>query len=356
VTSAELRRGAMPPQRTTSARSARWPNGARGYVHRHSLPKPDEAAEKYSHGTVARYMLGKCRCFPCRLATSDAQAVREQAKRPPWYVAHVTARVDVKRQPDVNGNVPCRFCRVVRTAWGITRHENACKSNPNSGVQNGFYVTHRLTGERREPRYATATTARIERDRLNKRDRPKPPTEYVSAAKVRAHLKALQRQGVGVKSIGAVCGVAPSVLDRMARGMIKRTRRATEAKILGCDVTAAARGRAKIDGGPTWVLLDDLIARGFTRGWIARQLGSNTPALQLDRHSVYGDTAKKVRALHERLKGVAPPARTGRWAFTPPPSPPPTPQEQLAARLRTWDADEFSVRLDRFLRDREASL
>jgi hypothetical protein len=316
------------------------------YVHKHGMPAPDQASAKYPHGTKARYALAKCRCFKCKVAVSDYEHERNEAMRPPWRVHRVTPRVEVTRERDQAGNVLCRFCSAPRTLWGITRHENACKKNEHRGVKVGYIIVHRVTGKQSGPVYPAAAEARVKRDHLNRRHRPKPPAEYVSAAKVRAHLKRLQKQGIGVQSVRVACGVSSSVLDRMLRGMIKRTRRATEAKILAVDITAA-RGRAKIDGAQTWDLLDDLIARGFTRSWIARQLGQKGPGLQLKRHSVTGENARKVRELHKRLEGKYPPARVGRWAFTPPAPKPPTPQERLATRLRSWDADEFAVRFAR---------
>jgi|GEM_PF-1453678 len=293
------------------------------YVHEHGLPTPEEAAARYPHGTRARYYLGKCKCFPCRLANSDYETARAAARRGPWQKRRLHARLHGPLAVDATGAPMCRFCGAARTSYGITRHERACAQNPNRGFETGWVVEHRETGERRGPVYATNAEAAAARDRLNKRDRPKPPNQYVSASKARAHLRALAKLGVGVKSIGASCGVAPSVLDRIKRGMIKRTRRATEAKILATSVETAARGRAKIDGAPTWKLLDDLLRRGFTKTWVAQQLGGpQARSLQIKRDVVSGETARKVRELHARLAGQHPPARTGRWKFAPPPTKP----------------------------------
>lgn len=35
------------------------------------LPTPEEASARYAHGTYARYRLGKCRCFDCRVAVAN---------------------------------------------------------------------------------------------------------------------------------------------------------------------------------------------------------------------------------------------------------------------------------------------
>lgn len=59
---------------------------------------------------------------------------------------------------------------------------------------------------------------------------------------------------------------------------------------------------ALVDGAPTWQLLEQLLAAGHSRAWIARQLGSEatTPALQLRRERVLRSTATAVEQLARR--------------------------------------------------------
>jgi hypothetical protein len=270
------------------------------------MPTPEVAAAKYPHGTRARYFLGKCKCFKCKLANSEYATALSDAMRGPWQKQRLSPRVDAPRAA-AGGKILCRFCSAPRTNWGITRHEHACKSNPHRGFAVGWIVVHRKSGEQNGPVYGTNAEAVAARDRLNKRDRPKPPNQYVPATKARKHLKALQKQGVGVKSIGRACGVAPSVLHRIFHGMIRRTRRSTEAKILAATVASAARGKAKIDGRETWAMLDKLVgSKLYTKRWIAKQLGQKTPALQMGkgphgRAFVYASKAKAVKALYDGL-------------------------------------------------------
>jgi hypothetical protein len=286
----------------------------KGYVHKHgTMPTPEEAAERYAHGTPARYHLGKCRCFPCRLQTANYQTTLLQARRGPWIAQRLTARVDVPRSLDAEGNTTCRFCGATRTAWGITRHEHACASNPNRHSPVGWIVVNGKTGERHRPVFASSREAWAERDRLNKRDRPKPPNEMVSAAKVRKHLRRLQANGLGCKAISKACGVAYSSLQRLIRGMIRRTRRATEARILAVQLSESRLIGRDIPGGPTWKMIDALVAVGYRKGWIAQQLGSKTKALQMGRCNgrsvVRADKARAAKALYERLWKVNPKLR-----------------------------------------------
>lgn len=65
----------------------------------------------------------------------------------------------------------------------------------------------------------------------------------------------------------------------------------------------AAYGRPStslIDSGPTWRLIHGMIARGYTRTWIAGQLGATTPALQLGRTRVTRRQADAVRRVAEQ--------------------------------------------------------
>lgn len=284
--------------------------------HKHALPTPEQAVAKYEHGTRARYTLGKCRCFRCKLANADAETARQAARRGPWTVTHTTKKT-----------------------W-IVHHRD---SSPANGIT-----------------FTTVVAARAERERLNKRDRAKPPTALVSTRKARAHLKQLSHHGIGLRTVASKCGIKRSVLQRLIAGDIKRTRRATEAKILAVTTTNAPAGNAKIDGRKTWALLDTLLASGlYTKGWIAMQLGTKTPTLQLGsgkngRRFVLGRTAQRVKALYDRLWLTDPELRM----FVDPDAERSAQQRaqhaanggraRLRAALASWDYDDLTTRLSRF--------
>jgi hypothetical protein len=127
---------------------------------------------------------------------------------------------------------------------------------------------------------------------------------------------------VGHKTVAEVSGVAHGTIAKLIYGDYKRGSRPsrrirpeTERRILAVTLADAAPA-AKIPAGPTWALLDDLIARGFTKGWLAVQLGATAkvPALQISRDRVRTTTARAVYALHRRLEGVAAPPRRTRWS------------------------------------------
>lgn len=89
-------------------------------------------------------------------------------------------------------------------------------------------------------------------------------------------------------------------------------RPATLAAILAVELEDA-RGAQKVPAGPTWALINELLVAGYTRSYLARQLGAKTPALQLGRERVRASTARAVEELHARLIRVPPPrSRRGR--------------------------------------------
>ena len=125
----------------------------------------------------------------------------------------------------------------------------------------------------------------------------------VPAEKARAHLKALSAQGVGRRSVGAACDVADTVLADIISGRKTNIRASTERAILKVTQAAAGDG-ARVPGKATWKMLDQLIADGYTRAYLAAKLGSKAkvPALQLKRDFVTVRSAYLVERLFEKLK------------------------------------------------------
>lgn len=375
---------------TERARSASAPLPAKyrgrprkgGYVHKHDLPTREEAAQKYPHGTVARYILARCRCLPCASIHSQAQMVAYDAKHGPWTVQRVGKSYrDVERERGAGGGRLCRYCNAERRPTGISRHEFFCAKNPSRGepaaraTPKSFVVAHRRTNEPVGPIYATRIEAEAARDRLNRRDRQKLPTDLVSAARVQAHIVRLRDGGMGMLSIHRESGVSASVLDRLMRGMILRTRRGTEAKILAVQLTEYRLVGRDIPAGPTLKMIAALVAVGYRKGWIARECGARAGGLQIGRGIKYGrlclraDKVRAVKALFsrlwmidERLRDHVDPeaaerrreeaeqrrelARRGAHPIIP------GAKERLARALASWDADEFAVRVDRFRLER----
>lgn len=122
----------------------------------------------------------------------------------------------------------------------------------------------------------------------------------VSAERSRAHMQRLSAEGVGRRQVGDVTGVADSILAGIVTGKRTHCRAHTERLILAVTPAAMADG-ALIDAAPTWKLLDELIADGYTKRALALQLGNQSPALQLRRSQVTLRNAYDVKLLYERL-------------------------------------------------------
>lgn len=160
----------------------------------------------------------------------------------------------------------------------------------------------RSRGCRCEPcRDANRVYAR-DRDRATRRPDVVVTPAYVDASEAADHLRWLRSQGVGLRTVSARSGVSRSTLHQLAGGTRARATEATIDRILAVG-RHAAHGAALVEAKETWRLLDDLLAHGFTRTFLARSLGSaaTNPALQISRDRVTAENARKVKDLHRRL-------------------------------------------------------
>lgn len=125
----------------------------------------------------------------------------------------------------------------------------------------------------------------------------------VSAEPARAHLAELSRLGVGRRAVQAAADLSGSVLLAIIHGHKTQIRMRTERAILAV-TTACASDHALIDAGPTWLLIDELLHLGYSKAFLAGQLGYANPALQFNRQQVTVRNAYEVQRLHERLRHV----------------------------------------------------
>ncbi len=145
---------------------------------------------------------------------------------------------------------------------------------------------------------------------------------YVPAGPARRHLAELREQGVGLKTVSRLSGASHGALSKIVYGdpgrgqaPSRRVRPQTLAAILAVRLDQAQGGQ-KVPAGPTWALLEELLAAGYTKMFLARALGSTAanPALQVSRDRVRASTARAVEALHARLVHQQPPPRRSRWS------------------------------------------
>ncbi len=166
------------------------------------------------------------------------------------------------------------------------------------------YVTERC---RCEP----CTIANRDYERARKQ-RVEPP--YVGADRARKHLCYLAAHGVGLKSVALISGVSHGSLAKLVHGdhrrrmpPSKRIRRETERKILAVTIDQAPGGTRE-PAGPTWEIVDELVARGWMAAEIGRHVnGPTAQSLQLGRELVTRENARIIRSL---LDEPVPPRRS----------------------------------------------
>jgi hypothetical protein len=190
-----------------------------------------------------------------------------------------------------------------------------------------------------------------------------PP--FVSATQAREHLAWLAGQGVGRKQVAKVSGVSGGALHKLIYGDAsrgsppsRRIRVETHDAIMAVTPANIAPGATTvIPAGPSWVLLDEMIAAGVPRSAIAGALGHTSIGLQISRTTVSPVNRDKIRALHARwLTGDWLPVRRdsygNRRPCPPPPRPAPTPAERATAYADRTElfgalADALEARLER---------
>lgn len=222
----------------------------------------EEAARKYPHGSRGRYKLGKCRCARCKRANSDYQHEKAERRRKPYRLRHIPS----------------------------TKEWRVCKSIPNS--QKDGKVVLKTQSRARAYRLFEKLNADFQGD----------PRQLVSTDQVIEHLAWLQTQGVGVRRTACLAKVSYSVLRKIYDGENKRTRREYAAKILAIRPDAVS-GAARVRSDDSIVLIGRMVAAGYLRGWIAQQLGSSRPRLQIAKGSwISVRQAKAIHALYVSLQ------------------------------------------------------
>lgn len=129
-----------------------------------------------------------------------------------------------------------------------------------------------------------------------------PKVRVIDAGEARAHIEWLRSQGVGMRRISEVSGIAKSALTKMlvdgARAHVS-----TINAVLAVPKTAIANG-SRVDASRAAALVADLRYLGFRRRHIAREMGLNDiPVLK---QSISKRTDDRIKALHDRLLATLP--------------------------------------------------
>lgn len=144
-----------------------------------------------------------------------------------------------------------------------------------------------------------AANSRYECDRAAARRRGEGG-QIVLAHRARLHLHKLSAAGVGRRTVSELAGVGKTVIAEIKSGRASWIRATTERAIMAVACKAAPPA-TKVDARPTWRLIERLLEEGYTKGFIAQQLGAKRPALQLQRDRVTKANALKVERIFQRL-------------------------------------------------------
>jgi hypothetical protein len=134
------------------------------------------------------------------------------------------------------------------------------------------------------------------------RDRKRGIVRLHDNTEAREHILWLRSQGVGLRAVAAATGLQRHNVWKIANGQVRRSRPETISRIMAVG-THMRKAGSLVDAGPTWRLIDDMLANGFTRTRIAAELGSTAkrPALQLKRDKIKQSNADQVREVYDRL-------------------------------------------------------
>ena len=126
---------------------------------------------------------------------------------------------------------------------------------------------------------------------------------FVPATFVLDHIKTLSKCGVGYKAIAAAAGLARSTMQKIIRGKQQKIRKHHADRILAVDRAALADG-ALVPAAQTWNLLNELLESGYTKTFLAKQLGSRAkrPSLQIEAQRITALNASKVERLYRRIR------------------------------------------------------
>ena len=176
--------------------------------------------------------------------------------------------------------------------------------------EHGTYTCYRWGPEpgqdwRRGCRCLPCTDAAVLYNKLSVRRRINGIDTLFDNTEAREHLEFLRANGVGLRTVSEQSGIGRTALAQIINGRTKRARAETIAKILAVGTHVRAPG-ALVDATRTWELIDDMLRYGYTKGDLARRLGSeyDKPALQIQRDVVLQSTADKVAELHAQLVGT----------------------------------------------------
>jgi hypothetical protein len=133
-----------------------------------------------------------------------------------------------------------------------------------------------------------------------------PWVDDATASRVRVHLTALREAGLGLRAIEKRAGVSRSALREATEG--RRMRPETAERLLALPLDVPLADGSLVDATETWEQVNALLRAGYTKVWIAEQIGQQR-ALQLRKTQVTVRHARMIGEVYRRFVGIPPPLR-----------------------------------------------
>ena len=146
-----------------------------------------------------------------------------------------------------------------------------------------------------------------------------PSTDLVSAARARGHLRILTGQGATQKGLARAADLNVKTIVDILEGDRTRIQPDTERIVLAITMNDVRQSHAPgtlIPAAPIWQLINDMVARGWPKSWIAREAGLGN-SIQLKTDQVTAGNAQRIAELHAQLDGITPPLRRHRTPMPP---------------------------------------
>lgn len=146
-----------------------------------------------------------------------------------------------------------------------------------------------------------------------------PSTDLISAARARGHLRILTGQGASQKGLARAADLNVKTIVDILEGQRTRIQPDTERIVLAITMNDVRQSHAPgtlIPAAPIWQLINDMVARGWPKSWIAREAGLGN-SIQLKTDQVTAGNAQRIAELHAQLDGITPPLRRHRTPMPP---------------------------------------
>jgi hypothetical protein len=126
------------------------------------------------------------------------------------------------------------------------------------------------------------------------------PVRFVDPAEARDHLLFLRSKGVGSRAVAEKTGFSHHFIQSVANGRAKRIGKKYADSILAVSINDILKGQY-VPVGNANELIDDLLARGFSRRQIAKGIGTPKSADLRLKKFIRHERMEKLKVLHSQV-------------------------------------------------------